>query len=196
MGTLEEIVNELQSLSAESLGELARFIEYLKWQQGVAPTRSAGLPWAFDLVEHFRRAIITADQDPAGMEVRIGEAACGGEPRMALWQHPPVRGSAIVEYQIPVPDQVGNLRLCFATGIRDGSQLAEGNVVAFRVFVNDWKIWSVTQNARQWKSYEVPMPALQGDVARIQLVTDGLGNHQWAWSAWGRPRLEGEIVEP
>jgi hypothetical protein len=86
--------------------------------------------------------------------------------------------------------------LCFSTGIRDGSQLAEGNVVAFRVFVNDWKIWSVTQHARQWMTYEVAMPALPGDVARIQLVTDGLGNHQWAWAAWGAPRLEGELLEP
>ena len=35
----------------------------------------------------------------------------------------------------------------------------------------------------------------RGDVARIQLVTDGLGNHQWAWAAWGAPRLEGDLHE-
>ena len=28
----------------------------------------------------------------------------------SLWQHPPVQGSAIVEYQVPIPDQVSNLR--------------------------------------------------------------------------------------
>jgi hypothetical protein len=193
MVTLEEIVNQLDSLSPESLAELARFVDYLKWQQGAARAQAPGHLWTYDLVEHFRQAMVTADQNTAGMEVQIGEAACDGDSRMALWQHPPVQGSSIVEYQIPVPKQVVNLRLCFATGIRDGSHLAEGNVVAFRIFVNDWKIWSTTQHARQWKDYEVVMPALPGDVARVRLVTDGLGNHQWAWAAWGAPRLEGEV---
>jgi hypothetical protein len=72
--------------------------------------------------------------------------------------------------------------------------LAEGNVVAFRVFVNDWRIWSDTQYLRRWKEHEIAMPSLPGDVARVQFVTDGLGNHQWAWAVWGQPRLRGEIV--
>jgi hypothetical protein len=195
MAALEEIVNQLESLTTESLAELGRFVEYLKWKQGPAPIQATGRPWDFDFVEHFRRATVTADHDPAGMEVRVGEAACDGDSRMALWQHPPVQGSAVVEYQVPVPAGVGNLRLGFATGIRDGSHLAEGNVVAFRLFVNDWKIWSDTQHLKEWKSREITMPSLPGDVARIQFVTDGLGNHQWAWAAWGAPRLLGEIVE-
>jgi hypothetical protein len=82
----------------------------------------------------------------------------------------------------------------FATGIRDGSRLAEGNVVAFRVFVSDWRIWSDTQHARRWKRHEIAMPTLPGDVVRIQFATDGLGNHQWAWAAWGEPRLLGEAA--
>jgi hypothetical protein len=195
MVTLEDIVNELDSLTPDNLAQVARFIKYLKWQQGVDAAQGPGQPWIFDLVEHFRRAMVTADHDPAGMEVQVGEAACDGDSRMALWQHPPLQGSSIVEYQIPIPDRIGNLRLVFATGIRDGSQLAEGNVVAFRIFVNDWKIWSVTQHARQWKACEVVMPTLHGDVARLQFVTDGLGNHQWAWAAWGAPRLEGELAQ-
>jgi hypothetical protein len=194
MVTLEKIMNELDVLTPESLAELARFIDYLKWQQGVVRDEPPGQLWAFDLVEHFRQAMVTADFDTAGMEVQVGEAACDGDSRMALWQHPPVQGSSIVEYQVPVPKEIANLQLCFATGIRDGSHLAEGNVVAFRIFVNDWKIWSVTQHARKWNNFEVVMPALAGDVARIQLVTDGLGNHQWAWAAWGAPRLEGELT--
>jgi hypothetical protein len=195
MATMEEIADELESLSPESLIELARFVEYLKWKQGPALAQAAGQPWTFDFVEHFRRAIVTADHDPAGMEVQVGETACSGDSRMALWQHPPVRGSAIVEYQVPVPAGVSNLRLRFATGIRDGSRLSEGNVVAFRIFVNGWKIWSDTQHARRWKVHEIAMPALAGDVARIQLITDGLCNHQWAWAAWGEPRLVGQIAE-
>jgi hypothetical protein len=194
MANLEEVVNQAESLTPESLEELARFIEYLKWKQGPLAAEATGQPWAFDFVENFRRAIVSADHDPAGMEVQVGEAACGGDWRMALWQHPPVDGSAIVEYQVPVPADARNLWLSFATGIRDGSHLAEGNVVAFRLFVNDWRIWSDTQHACIWKTHKITMPSLPGDVARIQFVTDGLGNHQWAWAVWGEPRLIGEIA--
>jgi hypothetical protein len=195
MKALEEIVNELALLTPESLAELAQFVDYLKWKQGSDAPKTTGQPWAFDFVEHFRRAIVSTDYDPAGMEVQIGEAACDGDLRMALWQHPPVQGTAIVEYQVPVPTDVKNLRLHFATGIRDGSHLAEGNVVAFRVFVNDWKIWSDTQHVRKWLGHDLDMPALPGDVVRVKFATDGLGNHQWAWAAWGEPKLVGEIVE-
>jgi hypothetical protein len=195
MATVEEIADGLESLGPESLAELARFVEYLKWKQGSTSTRAAGQPWIFDFVEHFRRAIVTADHDPAGMEVQVGEATCDTDQRMALWQHPPVQGSAVVEYQVPVPAGARELRLHFATGIRDGSHLAEGNVVAFRIFVNGWKIWSDTQHTRKWKVHEIDMPALAGDVARIQFTTDGLGNHQWAWAAWGEPKLVGQIEE-
>jgi hypothetical protein len=195
MATLEGIVSQLESLTPESLAELDRFVDYLIWKQGPPDERSSGWPWFFDFVENFRRATVTAERDPAGMEVRIGEAGCAGDSRMALWQHPPVLGSSIVEYQVPVPPDVGRLRLRFSTGIRDGSHLAEGNVVAFRVFVNGWKIWSDTQRARTWKPREVTMPSLRGDVARIQFVTDGLGNHQWAWAAWGEPTLVGEVAK-
>ncbi|MGQ9598830.1 MAG: hypothetical protein ACUVWZ_05390 [Anaerolineae bacterium] len=193
MADLDQIAEELEFLTAESLEELSRFIEYLKWKQQPGPVRVSGRPWAFDFVEHFRQATIIADHDPTGMEVLIGEAACDGDWRMALWEHPPVQGSAIVEYQVPVPSEVINLRLQFATGIRDGSRLAIGNVVAFRVFVNDWRLWSDTQHARRWKKHEIVMPMLAGDMVRIRFVTDGLGNHEWAWAVWGEPRLIGEV---
>lgn len=194
MSNLEQIVRELESLSPESLAELARFVEYLRWKQGPTPAGSIGQPWAFDFVEHFRRAMVSADHEPAGMEVHVGEATCAGDSRMALWQHPPVQGLSLVEYQVPVPSEVGGLRLSFSTGIRDGSQLAEGNVVAFRIFVNGWKIWSDTQHARNWREHDLVMPTLPGDVARIQFVTDGLGNHEWAWAVWGELKLVGEIA--
>jgi hypothetical protein len=190
---IEDIASKLASLSPENLAELDRFIDYLKWKQDPLLSEAAGQPWTFDFVEEFRRAIVTAETDPAGMEVQVRETACGGEWQMALWQHPPVEGTSIVEYQVPVPADVSRLRLRFATGIRDGSELAEGNLVAFRVFVNNWKIWSDTQHVRKWKWHDVAMPAVAGDVARIQFVTDGLGNHQWAWAVWGEPRLMGQI---
>ena len=194
MASLEEIANQLESLEPDSLTELAGFIEDLRWKLGPSPAQASGRSWKFDFVEHFRRAAVSAEHDPAGMEVRVGEAVCDGESRMALWQHPPVQGSAMVEYQVPVPANVQEMCLQFATGIRDGSELAEGNVVAFRVFVNGWRIWSDTQDARSWRPHQVMMPTLPGDMARIQLVTDGLGNHQWAWAVWGEPRLLGDVV--
>ncbi len=195
MATIEEIVNLLDTLDPQDLEFVADFVRYLRWKQGLTASVSGGQPWTFDFVEHFRRAIVGADVDSAGMEVRVGEAVCGGETRMALWQHPPVQGAAFVEYQVPVPADVRDLRLHFATGIRDGSHLAAGNVVAFRVFVNDWKIWSDTQHAQQWREHEIVMPTLPGDVARIRFVTDGLGNHQWAWAVWGGPRLVGQVAD-
>ena len=192
MATLEELIDELESLTPQSMEELARFVRYLRWKQGPTQAESGGA-WTFDFVEHFRRAIVGADNDPGGMEINVGEAACGDEWRMALWEHPPLRGSAMVEYQVPVPATVRNLCLQFATGIRDGSQLADGNVVAFRVFVNGWKLWSETQHQIRWKEHKLAMPALAGDVARIQFFTDGLGNHEWAWAVWGEPKLIGEV---
>ena len=196
VANLEEVVAELESLTPESLAELAGFVEYLKWKQAPGPVEAASRAWVYDFVEHFGRASVSAERNQAGMDVQVGETACGADWRMALWQHPPVQGSSIVEFQVPIPTNVQNLRLEVATGIRDGSQLAEGNIVAFRVFVNDWKIWSDTQHARKWNSHEVIMPTLPGDVARIQFVTDGLGNHQWAWAVWGEPKLIGEIDGP
>lgn len=195
MATLQEIASQLDSLTAENLDELVRYIEYLRWKQSPAISQPSGWPWSFDFVENFRHATVSTDRDPAGMEVRVGEVACDELVRMALWQHPPVQGAAHVEYQVPVPSGARHLRLQFATGIRDGSHLAEGNVVAFRLFVNDWKIWSETQHIQKWRTHEVEMPALRGDIARIQFVTDGLGNHQWAWAAWAEPRLLGVIAE-
>jgi hypothetical protein len=192
---LEEIVGELESLTPESIIELASFVEYLKWKQAPSLSAATGRPWVYDFVEHFSRASVSAERSSAGMDVKVGEAACAGEWDMALWQHPPVQGSSIIEFQVPIPADVRNLRLEVSTGIRDGSQLAEGNIVAFRVFVNDWKIWSDTQHARQWKQHNIVMPALSGDVARIRFETDGLGNHRWAWAAWAQPRLVGEIPQ-
>jgi len=194
MKSLYEIVGELECLSAASLQELARFVDYLKWKEAPEARQGAGAPWGFDFVEEFHRATVSAEGSTAGMDVQVGEAACSGEWRMALWQHPPVQGASVVEYQVPVPSNVRHLRLAFATGIRDGSHLAAGNIVAFRVFVNDWRLWSHTQHACRWLEHEVEMPSLPGDVVRVQLVTDGLGNHQWAWAAWGGPRLIGEVV--
>lgn len=194
MPNLDELVDSLQSLTPESLEELCRFVRYLQWRQTPVPATGIGRAWTYDFVECFRHASVSAEHHEAGMDVQVGEAACGGLTRMALWQHPPLQGASIVDYQVPVPSDVRNLRLRFAAGIRDGSQLAAGNIVAFRIFVDGWRMWSDTQHAQRWCEHEVPMPVLAGDVLHIQFVTDGLGNHEWAWAAWGEPRLIGDLV--
>jgi hypothetical protein len=193
MASLDEIIVRLGSLSEESLAEVSRFVSYIEWRQTPEPQAGTNRPWSFDFVEHFRAAQISADGDQAGMDVQVGETTCQEEQQMALWQHPPVEGASFVEFQVPVPAGTTNLRLEFATGIRDGAQLAGGHVVAFRIFVNDWRIWSDTQSALAWRNHRVAMPSLPGDVVSIKWVTDGLGNHEWAWAAWGEPRLVGEL---
>ncbi len=152
MVTLEEIVNELDSLTPENLAELARFVDYLKWQQGTARAQAPGQLWTFDLVEHFRRAMVTADHDRPAWRSRLAK-----QPVMAIraWHCgsiPPSRVHPSSSTRCRYQTRSATCACCFATGIRDGSQLAEGNVVAFRIFVNDWKIWSDTQHARQWKN--------------------------------------------
>ena len=52
MTTLEEVVNELDSLTPENLDELAHFINYLKWKQGATEAENIGQPWTFDFVQH------------------------------------------------------------------------------------------------------------------------------------------------
>ena len=195
MAPTDKLTGRLSSLTPQSLEELERFVEYLRWKQDHVRPRAIVRTWTFSFAEGLQHAEISSEGDQAGMEVTVGEAACGGETRMALWQHPPVLGSSIVEFQVPVPSGVQDLQLHFSTGIRDGSRLGPGNVVAFRVFVDGWKVWSEMQQAKEWKPYSISLPKLAGDVARVQFVTDGLGNHEWAWAVWAEPRLTASIAE-
>ena len=64
--------------------------------------------------------------------------------------------------------------------------------MAFRVTVNDWKLWSAVKNSQRWDEYEIKMPSLSSDVVRIEFITDGLGDHRWNWAVWGQPELVGE----
>lgn len=145
--------------------------------------------WTFDFIGQFRQAKVTAQRDPAGMEVKIADATCGGETRPAIWEHPPATGAAVISYAVPIPRQLKAVTLRLSVGIRDGSQLPDDRYIAFRVIVNGWKLWSIVKNSRAWESYEIKMPELASDVARIEFQTDGLGDHRWNWAVWGEPRL-------
>ena len=191
-GTMS-ISNELSSLlgklSEENLHKVRDYAEYLQWRESQNQARSA---WTYNFIEHFASAECSAERDSAGLEIKIADASCAGETRAAVWEHPPLSGAARVSYVVPIPSRLRGLRLRFAIGIRDGAELPPDRYVAFRVLVNDWKLWSAVKNSRRWDDYEVVMPELSSDVARIVFVTDGLGDHRWNWAVWGEPRLVGE----
>lgn len=188
MTTVEEITVLLQDLAPEQLDAVRSFVEFLRSKQA----EPAATPWCFDFLESFKEATVSASRDPSGIEIKVADATCAGETRPALWEHPPVTGSGIIAYLVPIPVGVRDVKLKFSIGIRDGSQLPPDRFVAFRVLVNGWKLWSTLKNKGAWEEHEVQMPQLGSDVARIEFVTDGMGAHQWDWAVWGEPRMEGE----
>jgi len=197
MTTIEEIAARLAGLSPRGLEEVRAFVELVHRKEAgvVDPATYSGVSsaaWSFDFLENLREATLSASRDPAGMEIRVADATCGGVTRPALWEHPPASGSANVGFLVPVPSGLNPIKLKFATGIRDGAELPTDRGVAFRVLVNGWKLWSTVKNARAWEEHELEMPQIGSDVARIEFVTDGLGDSRWNWAVWGEPRLEGE----
>jgi len=210
----ESIVRRIADLSEESLQQLSQFIAFLKWQEeqwrewdddelrfdrgdaedAAAPPLSHASRWVYDLIEQFDQATVTATQTSQGMEVRVAPAVCALEQRLSIWQHPPTAGASVVQYQLHVPADVTRLRFRSKVGIRDGALIAESpdNFVAFRLYVNGVRLWSVTKNTVAWDDVSVDLPTLAGQSATIQLVTDGLGDARWNWAVWGTPLLVGE----
>ncbi|MCX7840179.1 MAG: hypothetical protein N2559_12090 [Anaerolineae bacterium] len=182
MTILEEIIERLHQLSQEDLRRVRAFIEALQQEK-------RGASWCFDFLEHFSQATTV------GMEVKVAPATCGGATRIALWEHPPASGSARVAYLVPVPAEVRAMTLKFAIGIRDGAELPSDRFVAFRVLVNGWKLWSAVKSSREWEEHAVAMPQFNSDLARIEFITDGLGDNRWNWAVWAEPRLEGRMTE-
>lgn len=188
MTTLAEIMPLLQELSPQSLDQVRIFAESLRHKE--IDTRPSA--WHFNFLEHFAEAAITSSRDPGGMEIKVADAVCASVRHPALWEHPPVSGAASVGYIVPIPTGLSRVKLKFAVGIRDGAELPRERMVAFRVIVNGWKLWSVVKNSRAWEEHEIAMPQLGSNVARIEFVTDGLGDNRWNWAVWAEPRLEGE----
>lgn len=211
----ESLVRRIADLSEESLQQLSQYIAFLKWQEeqwrewdddelrfdlDAGDEDADGLPagrssrWVYDLIERFEQATVTATQTTQGMEVRVAPALCELEQRLSLWQHPPTAGAAVVQYQLDVPADVARLRFRAKVGIRNGSLIAESpdNYVAFRLYVNGVRLWSVAKNSITWDDVSVDLPTLAGQPVTIQLVTDGLGDARWNWAVWGTPLLIGE----
>ena len=125
------------------------------------------------------------------MEVKVGAAHCGMVRQMALWQHPPVVGSAVCEYHLEAPPTIDSLRMRFGVGIRDGALMEGENLCAFRIYVNGRRVWSTTKQSNDWERYIIDLPSLAGQEIVVQFVTDALGDSRWNWAVWAEPQLLG-----
>jgi len=196
---LAEITRRITDLNEESLVRLSEFISFLKWQEEQWRSPTLGelegsqpqVIWRFDMVEQFAHARQASTQAPAGMEIKVGPASSGGELRPAIWEHPPVAGAAVIEYQFTVPMAVERLRFRASVGVRDGSLITDNNPVAFRLYVNGHKLWSTLKASCRWDPVEIVLPSLAGREVTVQLVTDGLGDARWNWAVWGDPQVVG-----
>jgi hypothetical protein len=187
------LIQQIEQLSAESQARLADYIAFLLWQEAQAQAAETQ-GWSFSFIEAFKEAAVYASRAAAGLDVTMAPATVGGETRPALWAHPPVVGQAVIEYHVPVPQQVREVRLRLAIGIRDGAKIAPDNLVAFSVRVNGLRVWGQQSNAQSWQAVEIPLNLLSGDMARIEFATEALGSHQWTWAVWGSPELVGQLV--
>ncbi len=197
---IDAISRRIADLSEESLTQLSQYISFLKWQeeQWRSPDawEDAGnlrTSWVFDLIEHFHDARQAATIDPAGMEIKVAPASCGGVIRQAIWQHPPATGLSVLEYQFRAPADVDLLKFRFAVGVRDGALLSEDNQVAFRLRLNGRPLWNHLKAEVGWESFALDLPSLAGQEAILQLITDPLGNSRWNWAVWGEPQILGLV---
>lgn len=187
---MSELLKQIEGLSPENQTRVADYIAFLQWQeqQGEQLRRA---DWSFSFIEAYPEAAIHASHSPAGMDVKMAPASVGGETRPALWAHPPLEGQTILEYHVPIPQQIGQVRLRLAIGIRDGAKIAENNLVAFSVRVNGLRQWGRQSNLHQWQEAEIPLNLVSGDMARIEFTTEALNGHEWTWAVWGNPELVG-----
>ncbi len=197
---IDSLVRRLHDLSEESLAQLSNFIAYLKWQEeqwrsivGDESHPELKVVWQYDFIDHFDEASKASTDTPEGMEIKVGPAQCGMVQKPAIWQHPPLKGEAVVEYQPTIPGDVEILQLRFAVGVRDGAILSEDNPVAFRVRLNGRRIWSRIKHTNEWEYFTVDLPNLAGQTPTIQFITDALGQHHWKWAVWGEPQLLGFV---
>lgn len=191
-----DLLDSIAALAPADQALVREYVAYLRWrsERQAQDDRRAGRPWRYSFLENLAGADVRASRVAEGMEVKLGEAVVGGERRPALWQHPPVDGEAQIDYHVPVPAGLRDLRLRAAIGIRDGGQ-GDDRLVAFRVRVDGWQVWSRAAYPRAWQPLEIKLPFQAGNVLRLTLATDGLGQHPWAWAVWADPELTGELDE-
>jgi hypothetical protein len=180
--TIDAIVRRISDLNEPSLTQLSQYISYLKWQEELwqslldkeAPANpDQALLWQYDFVEAFPVARKVSTRSADLMEIKVAMASCGMVQQMAIWEHPPVAGSAVCEYTVAVPPDLNALKLRFAVGIRDGALMEGENMCAFRVFVNGIRLWSTTKQRNPWERFVLDLPSLSGQEMVIQFMTEG-----------------------
>ncbi|RME46498.1 MAG: hypothetical protein D6796_08920 [Caldilineae bacterium] len=190
MTGLEELIEQLKLLSPASLKEVQMFVDFLKWREEKKDRTAAD--WSYDFIETFTQAVKYPEDPESGAEIRLGLATCGGEEQAAIFAHPPVAGQTILEYYVPIMQGLRNLQLRFAIGIRDGSRLEDPNLVAFSIRLNGYRVWGTQTNLKRWQNHHVKLVTPPGDIARIEFITEALGDHRWTWAVWGNPILSGK----
>ena len=137
--TVDAIIRRISDLSDPSLTQLSQYISYLKWQEELwqslledeaRPTPGKVLLWQYDFLEGFPAATKASTRSTDMMEIKVDMASCNMVQQLALWEHPPVSGSAVCEYKLRIPPDVESLRLRFAVGIRDGALMSGDNLCA------------------------------------------------------------------
>ncbi|MEM7128755.1 MAG: hypothetical protein AAF702_20650 [Chloroflexota bacterium] len=198
--TIDAILRRIADLNEHSLTQLSQYISYLKWQEElwnglldeeITVDEQQEILWTFDFLEEFAASRKVSTRDPQMMEIKVAPATCNMVQQQALWQHPPINGSAVCEYDVQIPPDVNSLRLRFAVGIRDGALMEGENLCAFRIYVNSARLWSITKQTTSWERFVLDLPSLSGQKAIIQFMTDSLGNNRWNWAVWGTPTLFG-----
>ncbi|MEW5960050.1 MAG: hypothetical protein AB1801_20195, partial [Chloroflexota bacterium] len=187
---LDDLMRQIGRLSPESRAKLADYAAFLIWQEEQEQAKTI-TGWSFSFIERFKEAAVYASQGQAGLDVKMAPASVGGQSRAALWAHPPVAGQAVIEYHVPIPQTVNEVRLRLAIGIRDGAEIAEDDLVAFSVKLNGLRLWGHQSNAQSWQMFTIPLDVVSGDIARIAFCTEALNRHQWTWAVWGEPELKG-----
>lgn len=186
-----------RTMDDAALTQLTNYAQFLLWQRDYSPTLAthAAQEWQVSLIDQFKLARISASGNSNGMEVSMGIAMAGDETRPSILAHPPLLGEAIIAYTQTLPVAVKSPQLRFSIAIRDGAQMAANNLVAFRVRVNGWRLWSTHTNVQRWQSFSVPLPIDPGSVVSIELCTEAIGEHRFTWAAWGEPMIVGMKVE-
>lgn len=194
MSDLAALIAKIEKLSPAGLTLLDEYVEFLSWREQRPPQADQTQMWTYSFIETFGEATVAASGNPAGMDVTMAPATVGNDTRPALWAHPPVSGRTTIEYYVPVPQQVHDLTLKTAIGIRDGAKIAKTNLVAFNIKVNGLRVWGAQTNQQTWQPVEVPIRVTTGDMVRFTFTTEALGSHQWTWAVWGNPELIGGVV--
>lgn len=198
--TIDAIQRRIADLNVQSLTQLSQYISYLKWQEelwndlldhGIDGGDGQPLAWSYDFLESFVAARLASTRTTEMMEIKVDAATCGLVQQRALWEHPPISGSAVCEYELQIPPELNALRLRFAIGIRDGAVMDDDNVCAFRIYVNGVRLWSTTKQSTTWERFTIDLPSLSGQQMIIQFMTDSLGDNRWNWAVWGEPTLLG-----